>query len=174
MVINRAFELAPWADALYAADGQFWQHYPAAREFSGLKITADRNTALQWKLRLIRVEGSHQFKMTPLGTVAHGGNSAHQGINLEFQFGARRLLLIGFDLCGEHFHEAHKPPLRNPRPQTLEKWRKRLDAQAPTLAALGVTVINCSMRSALTAFPKMPVAEALAAVERRLGKREAA
>lgn len=174
LAINRAFELAPFGSALYAADGAFWTHYPAARQFAGIKITADRNAASHWGLHQITVDGAHRIQVDAPGRIGHGGNGGFQAINLAVQFGARRILLIGIDLCGEHWHEAHKQPLRNPKPQTLEKWRKRLDAQAAALAALGVTVYNCSMCSALTAYPKMPIAEALETAEREIAKRSAA
>lgn len=159
-VVNRSFELAPWADVIYAADGRFWEHYPAARNFAGLKVTADRAAAKQWGLYRVTVSGEHVMK-AELGTVGHGGTSSFQALNLVVQFGVRHILLLGFDFCGEHWHGAHKGPLQNPRPQTLQKWRTRLDVQAGRLVEMGITVINGSPKSALTAYDKMPAAAAL-------------
>lgn len=163
IAVNRSFELAPWADALYGADPTFWQHYPAAREFAGLRITSDDGAARHWGLRRITVEaGVHMLRLSPPGIVGSGGNSAFQALNLAVQWGARRILLLGLDLCGEHWHAAHPAPLKNPRAHTLAKWRRRFDHAADDLRRLGVDVINCSPSSALTAYPKMTVAAALA------------
>lgn len=162
VVINRAFELAPWADVLYAADGRFWQQYPAAQTFAGLKVTADAAVAKRFGLNKVSVNGHHKVALEPVGVLGHGGNGGFQALNLTLQFGARKILLLGLDLCGEHWHGAHPAPLRNPRAPTLDKWRRRLDAEAPRLVALGAEVVNCSMQSALTAYPKMPLVEAMA------------
>lgn len=161
IVVNRSCELVPWADALYVADGRFWENSPAARSFVGLRITAHRDAARAYKLQFVTVSGEHRFLIESAGTIGHGGHSGFQAINLAVQFGARRILLIGFDLCGEHWHERHAPPLRDPRPQTLDKWRRRLDGQADRLAELGVDVVNCSLASALTRYQKLPLPEAL-------------
>lgn len=161
-VVNRSWELAPWADLLYGADARFWHCYPAAREFAGLRVSADADVPKQWGVQTVTVRGEHAMLTETPGTIGHGGNSGFQAVNLVAQFGAPVLLLLGLDYRGEHWHPAHPAPLRNPRPQSFDKWRARLDAQAARLRALGVMVINCSPTSALTAYEKMPVADALA------------
>lgn len=159
IAVNRSYELVPWAEALYGADGLFWDHYPAARSFAGLRVTASRDAARAHRLQLVTVSGEHRFLVDQPGTIGHGGHSGFQAINLAVQFGARKLLLIGFDLSGDHWHAKH--PTRNPRPQTLDKWRRRLDAEADRLAELDIAVVNCSLASALTRYQKLPLPEAL-------------
>jgi hypothetical protein len=57
IVINKAWKLAPWADALYAADFAWWGVNNGAPEFQGLKISQDdhdrRFIELMTKLREI-------------------------------------------------------------------------------------------------------------------------
>lgn len=99
------------------------------------------------------------------GVVGWGANSGFQAINLAIQFGARRLLLCGFDSSiekGLHWHGRHPSPLNNPRQASVDRWGGALDAQAPALESWGVEVINCASHSRLAAFPRRPLMEALA------------
>lgn len=94
-----------------------------------------------------------------------GGNSGIQGLNLLIKAGVRKIAMVGFDMrvdLGLHFFGRHVRPLNNPSRDSVRKWRARLDGEAPRLAAAGIEVINCSPISALTAFPKMTLAQALA------------
>lgn len=93
-----------------------------------------------------------------------GGNSGFQAINLAIQFGAKRLLLVGMDFrvdLGIHWHGRHPQTLNNPRPASVDSWRRALEGQAEAIKAMGVEVVNCSPVSTLTAFPKMTLREAL-------------
>lgn len=98
------------------------------------------------------------------GVIGGGGNSGFQAVNLAAQFGVREIILVGFDMHlgdGVHWHGRHPPGLNNPRASTVARWRERLDAQAARLARLGITVLNASPTSALTAFPKTTLEAAL-------------
>lgn len=86
-----------------------------------------------------------------------GGNSGYQAINLSVQFGANRILLLGFDMTiarGIHWHGRHPDGMCNPSEGGCRTWRKTFAAAIPDLRALGVTVINCSRETALTCFPR--------------------
>jgi sugar phosphate isomerase/epimerase len=100
-----------------------------------------------------------------VGEVGWGGNSGFQALNLAVQFGARKIVLVGFDLNldqGVHWHGPHPGRLNNPTRDSLARWARVLDAQAPLLERLGVEVVNASPASALTKFRKVPFEEALA------------
>lgn len=93
-----------------------------------------------------------------------GGNSGFQALNLAVQFGAKRIILVGFDMRldhGVHWHGPHGKGLNNPRDPLFASWRDALNGAAPTLAALGVEVLNASAISALTAYPIMDLREAV-------------
>lgn len=99
-----------------------------------------------------------------LGVVGDGGNSGFQAINLAAQFGAARIVLVGFDMRldrGVHWHGKHPPGLNNPHDIHLTRWRRAIDGAAPNLAALGIQVWNASPVSALTAFPIVSIEDAL-------------
>lgn len=85
-------------------------------------------------------------------------------MNLAAQMGARRIVLVGFDMTlahGLHWHGAHGDGLNNPREAVVARWRDAFERSAPILAAAGVEVFNASPHSALEAFPKRPLEELL-------------
>lgn len=160
IVINRGVELLPNADVLYAADSGFWNVYSATiREFHGLKICpmmqAQAIHPSVLKCDILKKDGIsvHNMQRDPFGTIGHGGNSGFQAVNLAVQFGAKRILLAGFDYCGDHWHEPHDKRLGNPTELQLRTWTKRFDDQSERLKSWGVEVINLSQYSALKNYP---------------------
>ncbi len=172
MAINESWQLCPWADVLYGCDPTWWNLRLGVREFAGLKISRERdNKDLAWPaladdIHKIKIERyCDRLLRDEIGKIGSGGNSGFQSLNLAVQFGAKRILLIGYDMRvdrGEHWHPRHPMPLSNPHPNdNIPRWRKAIDGAAGVLAALGIRTINCSLESALTAYPKMTVEAAL-------------
>jgi hypothetical protein len=147
IVINDAFRLAPWADMLYAADVKWWEVNEEARRFDGLKVTCSYQ--FQWpEILCLRQSGPSGFDPDPTA-VRTGGNSGYQAIHVAIHAKAKRILLFGFDMHGDHFFGRHPAPLRNSEPEHYLKW-------IPLFAALngrGSEIINCTPGSALTCFP---------------------
>lgn len=116
-------------------------------------------------IRIVAMEPkADRLLLAPRGMIGWGGNGGFQALNLALQWGARRVVLVGYDLridLGLHWHGRHAPGLNNPSRTSIEKWRRTLDAQAPLLAGAGVEVVNASPISALTVFPVMPLEAAL-------------
>jgi len=162
IAVNTSWKLAPWADALYACDYAWWKSENGCPEFAGLKITVDARAAGEWSdIRKADIRrGDDRMILNEPGTVGWGGNSGFHALNLAAQFGAGRVLLVGFDMSIGHWHGKHPTGMNNPREVTLARWRRALDRAAPVLKAAGIEVINCSMASALTAYPKMKFEEA--------------
>jgi hypothetical protein len=169
IAINNSWRLVPWADALYATDYAWWEREAGVPEFGGLKISQDCRLKDRpaWGIRTVTVWTSQdQLLITTPGEIGWGGNSGFAAINLAVQFGAKRIVLVGFDMRidrGMHWHGKHGPGLNNPSQDSVRRWRRVIDEQAPILAALGVEMVNASPISALTAYPKMDLREALAA-----------
>lgn len=95
------------------------------------------------------------------GTIGDGGNSGFQALNIAVQFGAKRIVLVGFDMRldrGIHWHGRHPKGLNNPQDLNIVRWRKAINGAAVELAELGVEVLNASPVSTLTAFPKVDLA----------------
>jgi hypothetical protein len=156
IAVNNCYELAPWAEMLYAADSSWWDHHAQrALKFAGLKVTCHESVtyrAVNW-LRQSGVEG---FDPDPK-MIRTGGNSGYQAIHVAIQAGAKRVLLFGYDMHGTHWFGKHPSPLRNTDPQSYEVWVSRFSG----LIGHGAEIINCTPGSAITCFPKMTLEEAL-------------
>lgn len=108
--------------------------------------------------------GVQDFLLATPGEIGWGGNGGFQAINLALQFGARRIVLLGFDMHlrdGAHWHGRHPAGLNNPSQAGVDKWRERLDAQRAFLDTIGVEVVIGTPNSALQNYPKLPYHEAL-------------
>ena len=171
IAINESYQLCPWADVLYACDGEWWKLKNGVPEFHGLKISQDAEACKRFPdVSKIEVDKySNEIKLHERGHIGAGGNGGFQALNLAVQFGAMEILLIGYDMrvdLGEHWHKRHYPPLSNPHPHdNMPRWRKALDGAAKVMNSLGVQVVNCSAVSLLQAYPKMTIEEALNAFE---------
>lgn len=169
MAVNESHQLAPWADALYGCDGKWWKLRAFVPSFKGLKLTFDAGTSVH-RPEIKRIDvatHSDDVLVERPGRIGSGGNSGFQALNLAVQFGAKRILLVGYDMrvdFGEHWHGRHPPGLNNPCPVgNLPRWIKAFEGSAGVLAALGVNVINCSPVSALANYPKSTITRALSA-----------
>ncbi len=167
LAVKDGWRLCPWADALYGCDHHWWQAHRGVPEFKGQKIAYDRKTMAAYGPGFLKVEIARSTHTLLFGTVGHvgwGGNSGFHAINLAIQFGAARLLLVGFDMRvdhGKHFFGPHKYTKERPNEANVAKWRQILDGESAVIAARGVEVINCSAVSTLQSFPKMTFEEAL-------------
>ncbi len=166
IAVNNSWELAPWADALYACDYRWWDQNKSATKFGGLKISQDVKCNRFPDIQIIRtIRGRNELVLEPKGSVGWGGNGGFHSLNLAVQFGAKRIILVGFDMhqrAGIHWHGKHRGNLTNPNERALENWRLVLDKCAPRLKALGIEVFNASETSALKAYPKVKFSDLFA------------
>ena len=166
IAINSSVDLVPWADILFACDFQWWENREGAQDFGGVKLSSARRACSKY-------EGVHLVKcnrhddrtlMHNTGEVGWGGNSGFQALNLAMQMKPSRIYLVGYDMridYGLHWHGDHPAPMHNPQEKNIPRWIKCLDQAAKTAKMMDITVINCSLHSALRAYPKMTLQEAL-------------
>lgn len=173
LAIKDAWRLCPWAELLYGCDHHWWEANKAAHEYRGIRVVYAPETIKRWpaiKFLKVDIASAHDLTLQfgKVGKVGWGGNSGFHAINLAVQFGAKRLVLVGFDMRvdkGKHFFGTHKYGEARPNEKTVAMWRQILDAQAPLLSSLGVEVINCSLVSALQAYPKLAFEDVFAKTE---------
>lgn len=166
-VTGAAFILTD-ADIAYAGDAKWWDAYQGLPDFGGERWTQDKGgadkAAERWGLNVVRSEHGSIPPLTG-DTVAQGHNSAFQAVNLAVLFGVRRIVLVGLDLAlGEDgrrhpFGDYAEPRLNMDSPYGL--FIRAFEDAAPVYAEGGVEIVNASTRSALTAFPRVPLTEAL-------------
>lgn len=162
IAINDAVKLAPWADVLYACDDRWIGWNKGVPQFQGLKFSMTVRTKQYKGWHRVRNAGMKGLCLTPDG-LCNGRNSGYQAINLAVHLGATRILLLGYDMSRDkngrsHFFGEHP---RVGKPSPYKEFVKCFDTIVKPLAQLGVEVINCSRRSALTVFPMMPIEQAL-------------
>lgn len=159
IAINTTYQMAPWADVLYACDDTWWHEYHDKMDgVTCEKWTQDEPSAKKYGLKFIRSQASNGLSRTP-GLIYQGKSSGYQAIGLAHQAGAKRIILLGFDCHGTHWHGNHPKGLNKRLP--FADWIPRFEALAKDLKADGVEVINCTPGSAITAFPMMSLDEAL-------------
>ena len=160
--MNNTWERAPWADALYACDDNWWQHYQPA--FKGERWTQSERAA-EYGAR--RCPGRTGYVLSQNPAFIHfGGNSGFQAVNLAYHMGAARIVLAGFDMQvaqdgRQHWHDDHKGPCHNPGWRQISKWAANFDRLADQLIELGVEPVNASIETALRLWPRMDIGEAL-------------
>lgn len=162
LAVNNTWSLVPWASAMYAGDRQWWDRYGDQVTFTGPKWTRDHVAASRFGLRWVALANGKGLCTKP-GFVNSGGNSGFQAINLAWHFGARQIVLLGFDMhrnSGAHWHGEHDGMISAPA-MHIPAWRSAMDPLARDLRYAGVHVINATPGTALECFPKMELFEAL-------------
>lgn len=161
VAINNAYQLAPWATVLYAADAHWWGWHKGAPSFQGLKFTLSRCPFQVPGLQLLRKTGDDGLELKPDG-LRTGRNGGYQAINLAVHLGAARILLLGYDMQkgpnGEtHWHGNHPRHTESPYAIFLRKF----DTLVKPLQQIGVDVVNCTPRTALKVFRRAALREVL-------------
>jgi hypothetical protein len=160
IAINTTYTLAPWADVLYACDARWWNWQRGARDFTGLRFALTKDAA-RWGVQVLKNTGTNGLEHDRSG-LRNGRNSGYQAVNLAVHLGARRIVLLGYDMQKgpqgvQHWHPEHPVRLA----PSYDRWRQMFESLVAPLARLGVEVINCTRRTALTAFPCRPLEEVL-------------
>lgn len=144
-VVNNAFQLAPWATFLVAADSKWWRKHPAAQSFAGHKFCSG------WVPGVERVTASDGVDKTT--------NSGLLAMEVARRHGATRLVLLGYDMHGTHFFGPYSNGLSNTKPDKFELHQKQFEKWARRHPK--VKVLNCTEGSALRAFPLCDLDRAL-------------
>lgn len=168
IVVNDAYRLAPWADALVAADASWWLNHQGVPDFPGEKWSVNHTSWARLKdrwpdVQRLRPTGDKGIETDP-SAIRTGRNSGYLALNVAVHYGASRILLVGYDMGHRHGQPSHffgehpgAMKQRSPYPMFIDCYQS---AVAP-LKALGVSVVNCSRSTALTCFPRMTLADAL-------------
>jgi hypothetical protein len=132
-----------------------------------LKLSVDSAACSRgWGVRKVGLnKHDDRLELLKIGTVGWGGNSGFHALNLAVQLRGAKIILVGYDMTldhGIHWHGRHGGGLNNPTKRNVERWRRCIDAAAPIIAALGISVANASPISALQNYRKMSFEEALA------------
>lgn len=167
ITVNTTYRLAPWADVHYSSDHDWYQmHLPEMRATcSGEFWTGHPTWHLPFDVRRCAYDKRGRGVASRRGVINWGGNSGYCAMGLAYQFGAARILLLGYDQCdpqgAAHWHGEHPKSIR--KEFNWAMWTERFDEMARDFTRLGVEVINCSRVTALRCFRRASLEDALRA-----------
>jgi hypothetical protein len=156
IAVNDAYRRAPSARMLYAADAKWWAVHQDALRFPGDRVSCDPQVKLPQVHVLGQSTDASGFDPDPTKVVT-GMNSGYQATHIAMQTGARKVLLVGFDMKGTHFFGRHPEPLRNTSDKTFELFRNRFERLATAAKVRGIDIVNCTPGSALTCFRRSTI-----------------
>jgi hypothetical protein len=149
IAVNTSWKIAKFAEIIYAGDFTWWK-----RNRLDISIPAERWTNNTQAARMYGIN---------LHRVRRSLNSGLRAIQLAIEFGAKTILLLGFDATvkdGIHWHGEHKET-RNPDANRCRVWKNQFRNAEVAGAFHSVEIINCSRVSELENFKKMDLGEAL-------------
>jgi hypothetical protein len=151
IVTNRTWELAPWADALFAHDLKFWTAHGdrIEREFAGRLFSIKT----RGRKRVEALDSACRWFTSP-------ANSGAAALSIAIGSGARRIVLLGMDCQAapdgaRHWHAPYAAGVDGAtNAASMPKWPAMFATIARRAEKQATPVINCSRATALTCFPR--------------------
>ena len=163
IAIKENHEICPWADMVYGCDLPFWRNCQNLPKFTGLKVAHKSTTDTIKTIRI--VEHEDRLLTAEPGLIGSGANSGFHALNMAVQFGAKRILLLGYDMSDTHgihwFGRSQGDGRSQPGEWNFKRWRKAFAIASTQLHAMGIETLNASPLSSLTCFPIVTVEDAL-------------
>lgn len=170
--VNMAYQLGDWIDiVIFGDNGFFLKERNGMALFPGLKVSCGSNCKNERWVKHLSRDASHTKGISPnVNMVSWNGNTGGAAINLAVHLGAKRILLLGFDMNIDKTQWQHWHNLYNKGPVVDERRKRKLPFARhltcfPPIAEdarrLGVEIINLSPTSAIDSFGKMTVKEFL-------------
>jgi hypothetical protein len=163
IVINDNYKMAPWADYLYYCDPK-WYHWhadnPEFQHFQGQIWTQDETTAKENGFNYIKSTPGEGISTDPR-VIYQGSNSGFQAINLAYHLGARKIILLGYDMQltngQNHWFGKHPDGVIS----SYKNWIGYYNRLADDAKTKNLDIINCSRQTALTCFTRQPLEKVL-------------
>lgn len=162
IAVNNAFKLAPWIPVMTFGDFRwyFWNETELLR-FAGLKITTCQKHDNKPGVLCVNKVATDGLSRDP--RVLHFNRSSGAcAINLATLFGAKRIVLFGFDMkargIDRNFHREHEEWDKRKNPFTT--FLRSFDKIASDLKTMHVECVNANDDTDLTHFPIVSIEEA--------------
>lgn len=172
--INVAYMIGDWIDMVFFGDGGFFlSHKVNLAKFPGLKVTCHAGGRGEpWVKFLARDGKKPRGISTAANMVSWNGNSGAAAISVAAYAGAKRIILLGFDmkLNGENYQHWHNVYGKGKVDIKDERRRKRLPFDrhlrgfsviADDARRMGIEILNACPDSAINEFKKVSVKEIL-------------
>jgi len=169
--VNNAYQIGTWLDVLFFGDCAWYlPHRNRLSAWPKIKVTCcprwkGKNKKESEGIHYIAKDSNRREGLTSDPTkVSWNSNSGAASINLAYHFGARRIILLGFDMnvsdTATHWHTGH-----GNKPAVIKKSFDRHMGKFPKVAedakALGIEILNASPTSTLDMFPRVNLKDVL-------------
>lgn len=171
--INVSFMIGDWLDMVFFGDSGFFDRYQSGlASFRGIKVTCNSTVGktVNW-VKYTPCDHSRKRGISKFtNMVSWNGNSGAAAISIAAHTGAKRIILLGFDMNlssdkMQHWHDVYQrgkveteKRLRN---LPFDKHLRGFEDIAKDAKKRGIEIINASPDSAITQFPKYTVKELL-------------
>ena len=162
------FSHAPWASCWHFMDNSvFVRHRDAIAAFPGLVVTCSRKAKREMGPAVHRVQLEHRPDFPPPGAavIRWGRSTGHTAVSLALALGARRVVLLGYDMRAvdgrTHGHDDYRGKIKDPDLYARE-FIPGFDGWRAAALAAGCEVVNATLGSALTEFPAVDLDAELA------------
>jgi len=170
--VNVAFMIGDWIDMVFYGDTGFYLRYVnELSKFPGVKVTCEPHQNKQKWIKYVDKDKEHPRGLSQHpNKVSWNGNSGSAAINLAVHLGAKRIILLGFDmkLSKEDYQHWHDIYLRGKIVEErrrmglpFDKFLRRFKYIAEDAKKIGVEIINACPDSAIIEFRKTTVKELL-------------
>ena len=161
-------------ELLYACNKQWWDYYwTDVKSYDAEKWTTNQEAAAAYGINWIKEKNALGLSTKP-DCVHHGHGSGYTLVNLAYLKGAKRILLLGYNMkYAPDYDGANKRIGSTPRhyfgeyPKEMQHWPKVKVRDGVHLELLSlyrtiaeqnlVEIINCTPDSALDCFPKSDI-----------------
>jgi hypothetical protein len=177
--INMSYKIGNWIDVMFFGDnGFFLREQKGIAEFTGLRVSSHPQVE---KYDWIKYVGRDTRKPKGISPnpkmVSWNGNSGAAAISLAAHFGAKRIILVGFDMKldttgKQHWHDLYHrlenlkraiPKNQKPKPGGLpfERHLMGFPEIAKDAHKMGIEILNACPDSAINDFKKISVKDLL-------------
>lgn len=167
IALNDAVYPCWFADVAYACDRRWWEHHGSLPKFQGIKLGLEPTPFHD--VHHMCNTGTSGFDPDPQA-LRSGGNSGYQALHLSAHLGAKRVILVGYDMKGRHWFGDHPPGVARAVSPNMGMRLREFSGLAPELAKRDITVVNATPGSALchTVFPHVDLTKELPHAQNRI------
>ena len=170
--INVAYMIGSWIDVVFFGDGGFFlKHKEALAAFPGLKVSCNPNLGPYHWVKFLARDPNHVKGITSNPrAVSWNHNSGAAAISLAANAGAKRIMLLGFDmkLAGDqsqHWHNLYGKMQDNSKRRLMhlpfDRHLLGFSVIAKDANQRGIEILNVSQDSAIEELRKVTLEEVL-------------
>lgn len=164
IAINKSLLSFPNANVLYWTDSRVYSWMKQDIDnFKGPKFTIRDHPSYVGDIKILR-KGNKFGLEESKDTLSHGNNSGYAAINLAYHLGAKKIILLGYDMMNDgkksHHHDGYPVPATGDKIYR-DQFMPGFSILADLLKQKRIEVYNVSPHSLLTVWPKISIEKAL-------------